>query len=226
MIFSFFFMTMHWIYGWLKLVVTFVWEDFHSLTHTHQHTQSNSDMGHSPAERSSWPLRSKTIFLHCLQVKSHCLLHFAILVCKPIPRDRLQGPDSSLGSRGQQQIQLVSTRHRGPKEPEDWELAGKRAGEGVVGGAVKALIKVRWAGCCSSSGLPLGASKVRQSPRPHRRWCENTWNVTNTNTAPDKVDTDTAAATQNATAFVRKPFQPRWRVKCPSVEARLEEYTG
>ena len=41
-----------------------------------------------------------------------CLLSFAILVCKNIHRDRLRKPASSLGSRGQQQIQHVSTRHR------------------------------------------------------------------------------------------------------------------
>lgn len=60
---------------------------------------------------SSLPICSKTIYLHCVEVKLHCLLSVAILVCKPIPRDRLQRPASSLGSRGQQQIQLVSTRH-------------------------------------------------------------------------------------------------------------------
>ncbi|XP_014844520.1 PREDICTED: uncharacterized protein LOC106918937 [Poecilia mexicana] len=57
------------------------------------------------------------------------------------------------------------------------------------------------------SGLPLGATKVRRSPRPQRRWCESAGNVTDTNGAPDEVDADAAAALQTAGVFVTEPFR-------------------
>lgn len=61
---------------------------------------------------------------------------------------RLQRPASSLGSRGQQQIQLVSTRHRGREEPGDWELAREREAWGW-GCTHKGQVKL-------AAALPMG----------------------------------------------------------------------
>lgn len=88
---------------------------------------------------------------------------------------------------------------------------GVGVGRGV---SMKALVKVRWAGFFSSCWQPLGATKVRQSPQPHQRWCEHGRNVTHTSRAPDKVDTDTASAAQNVSVSVREPFQSPRSIKC------------
>lgn len=90
--------------------------------------------------------------------KSTCTVCSPLPSLSPMPRDRLWRPAGSHGSRGQQQIQLVSTRQQGLEEPADWGMARERgSGEGKSGGGgggtVKALIKVMWAGCCDSTGL-------------------------------------------------------------------------
>lgn len=78
-------------------------------------------------------------------------------------------------------------------------------------GRLRGVIKVRGVGCCSSNRLSLGASKVRQNSQQHRRWCENTRNVTINNPAPDWVNTDTAVAVQ--AIFIRRPIQWTWLLK-------------
>lgn len=75
-------------------------------------------------------------------------------VCSPLPsmyesQYRLQRPASSLGSWGQQQIQLVSTRHWRSQQNESWlekeRERGSRVGGRTHKGQVSRLLLFQWA---------------------------------------------------------------------------------
>ena len=164
-------------------------------------------MEHNPSERSPRQTFGEAIYLLCLGGELHCLLLFAILVCKPIPRDGLW----------MQARSLRSYREGGGARI----LLGRE--ECVLGwGLHKSSHKGQVSWLLRLNGRPLGATKVRQSSRLHLRWFESTGNVTSTSRATDKVNTDTAAAAQNARVFVRRPFRWTRIVKMLSVrEASL-----